>query len=54
MPEDNNGLHRIFRLIQNDATRKRSPEEEEAARRFVLGHGTVAEWIEARRKTSTR
>ena len=43
----------IFRLIMQEAQRERSPEEDDAARRFVLGRATVAEYLAARRKEAT-
>ena len=44
----------IFRLIMQKAQRERSPEEDDAARRFVLGRATVAEYLAARRKEASR
>jgi hypothetical protein len=43
-----------LRLILREAQREPSPEEKEAARRFVLGHTTVAEYLGARRQDSGR
>jgi len=39
----------ILRLIIREAQRERSPDENDAARRFVLGRATVAEYLAARR-----
>jgi hypothetical protein len=43
----------IMRLMLEDAARKRSPQEEDAARRFLLGHATVAEYLAARLPNKT-
>jgi hypothetical protein len=39
----------VLRLIMQEAQRTRSPEEDAAARRLNLRHGTVCEYIAARR-----
>jgi hypothetical protein len=39
-------LRRIIKISQDP----RTPEEKEAARRFVLGHGSIKEYVEAQRK----
>jgi hypothetical protein len=44
----------VFRLIIREGQRERSPEEQEAARRFVLGRGTFAECVTARRQVMER
>lgn len=47
----NDNIPPILRLIIEDANRPRSKEEDEAARRFVLGSGTIAEYVTAKHKT---
>jgi hypothetical protein len=37
----------ILRTIMDNATRPRSAKESEAARRFVLGQSTIAEYLAA-------
>jgi hypothetical protein len=44
----------VFRLVIREGHRERSPEEQEAARRFVLGRGTFAECVTARRQETKR
>jgi hypothetical protein len=45
---DDDQIPEILRLILEEAQRKRSPQEEDAARRFVLRRATVAEYLAAR------
>jgi hypothetical protein len=44
----NDNIPPILRLIIEDANRPRSKEEDEAARRFVLGSGNIAEYMTAK------
>jgi hypothetical protein len=53
MPDDNQ-IPEVLRLILQEAKRERSPEEEQAAKRLVLGRGTIAEYIAARRLDAAR
>jgi hypothetical protein len=53
MPDDTE-IPKVLRLIVREARRERSPEEENAARRFVLGQATVAEYLAARQQDATR
>jgi hypothetical protein len=52
-PKDRH-IPNVFRLIIREGQRERSPEEQEAAGRFVLGHGTFAECVTARRQETER
>ena len=45
-----NEIPDALRLILQDAKRPRSPEEEDVARRFVLGNATMAEYLAARQQ----
>ncbi len=47
----NDNIPPIMRLIIEDANRPRSKEGDEAARRFVLGSETIAEYVAAKHKT---
>jgi len=49
MPSDTQ-IPEVLRLILREAQRERSPEEEDAAKRFVLGRATVADYLAARRQ----
>ena len=47
-PMSDNSIPKTLRLIIQEAKRRRSPEEEDAANRFVLRHATLAEYLVAR------
>jgi hypothetical protein len=47
MPNDNR-IPKVLRTVFQEAQRKRSPEEKDVARRFVLGRATIAEYLAAR------
>jgi hypothetical protein len=53
MPNDTQ-IPEFLRLIVREAKRERSPEEENVARRFVLGRATVAEYLSARRRDESK
>jgi hypothetical protein len=44
----------IFRLIVREAQRERSPKENEAAKRYLYGRATLAEYLAARRPDAAR
>jgi hypothetical protein len=48
MPTDK--IPPILRLMLDEADRPRSPEERDATRRFLLGHGTIKDIMTARRE----
>lgn len=50
MPTNDPQLPEVLRCILRETQRERSPEEEDADRRLVLGRATIAEWLEARRQ----
>lgn len=45
---NNDRIPEVLRLILEEGQRTRSPQEEDAATRFVLGRATIAEYIAAR------
>lgn len=46
---DRPSIPEVLRLIMQEAQRTRSPEEDAAARRLILGHGTLGAYMAARR-----
>jgi hypothetical protein len=47
-------IHKILRLIDEESRRQRSEQEQDAARRYVLGQGSLREWLEASRASKSR